>query len=72
MADGALETGTIDKCIVQPAVIVERNAKYLLSQPELSLFSAASVLKKKAAVQVQEDLGIETTGNLKTTYNLRQ
>ena len=47
MANGALETEAIDKCIVQPAVIVERNAKYLLSQPGVNLFSAATVLKKK-------------------------
>lgn len=72
MADGALETGTIDKCIVPPAVIVERNAKYLLGQPGVNLFSAASVLKKRPAVRIQRDLEIGTINDLKIMHNLKQ
>lgn len=46
MADEASEIGAIDKCLVRLAVIVERNARYLFSQPEVNLFTAVTVLKK--------------------------
>lgn len=72
LADEALEIGKTDKCIVRSAVIVERNARCLLGQPGVNPFSAASVLKKRAAVRIQEDLEIATIGNPEITHNLRQ
>ena len=76
MADGVLEIGAIDKCLVQFAVIVERNARYLFSQPGVNLFFAVTVLKKRDQGEKMEgrrvDLILEVRPLIKTKPNSTQ
>jgi len=72
LANEALETGVIGKCTVQFAVIAERNAKYLLNQPVVSLFSVVNVSKKRVADRILKDLEIKMIDNLKITPSLKQ
>lgn len=48
----------IEKCTGQLAVIVEKSVKFLLSQTAVSLFFAATVLKKTAGKPEDQTTGI--------------